>query len=170
MLIWGPRNLVVADGLVAYDPVDERWLRLPSLPDGNRTGVSAAWVDGRLYVWGGRTASGDVSATGWVFTPSLPRATYRLPGGYRPGYGDCGGVGIDGTPVLRIDRHRKRMVTVTVRGRRYPTSWPDGYVVRFRGGNGAVVAPDGRVVARDRDDIDSLGLGYCPTGREFVFG
>src|SRR5699024_528743 len=52
MLVWGPRNLVVADGLVAYDPVDERWLRLPPLPDGARTGVSAAWVEGRLYVWG----------------------------------------------------------------------------------------------------------------------
>jgi hypothetical protein len=169
MLAWGPRNLVVADGLVAYDPIDERWLRLPPLPDGARTGVSAAWVKGRLYVWGGRLVSGDTSATGWVFTPELPRGTYRLPGGFRPS-GDCGGVGIEGTPIMRIDRHRKRMVTVAVSGRRYPTRWPDGYVVRFRDGRGVVLGPDDRVVARDGDEIDSLGIGYCPTGREFVFG
>jgi len=48
MLVWGPRHLVVADALLAYDTVTERWLRLPPLPGGPRTGVSAAWGHGKL--------------------------------------------------------------------------------------------------------------------------
>jgi hypothetical protein len=65
---------------------------------------------------------------------------------------------------------RLRPVNLRIDGRRYPTLWPDGYVVRFRDGRGVVLGPDDRVVARDGDDIDSLDIGYCPTGREFVFG
>ncbi len=68
-----------------------------------------------------------------------------------------------------MDRHRKRQVWVELGGRRYPATWPDGYLVRFGRGPAVVLGPDGHIVARDGDDIDRLGLGYCPTGREFVF-
>lgn len=169
MMVWAPRYLVVADALVAYDTVDETWLRLPPLPDGPRTGVSAGWDHGRLYVWGGRTADGRVTDTGWIFTPTLPKGTYRLPGGFRDGYGDCGGVGIDGHPILRMEEHAKPRVWVELGGRRYPAGWPDGFVVRFGDGRAEIIGPDGKVVARDGDDIDTIGLGYCPTGTSFGF-
>jgi hypothetical protein len=163
-LVWSPSDLIVADALLAYDTAARRWLRIPALPDGPRTGVSAGWEDGRLYLWGGRTADGGVSDTGWVFTPKLPRGTYRLPGGYRAGYGDCGGVGLDGPAILRIDRHRKPMVFIEVGRHHFRTTWPAGYTVRFGHGRAAVVGPDGRIVAHDGDDIDKAELAYCFSG------
>ena len=63
-LVWSPSRLIVADTLLAYDTVSRQWTALPALPDGPRTGVSAAWSDGGLYLWGGRGADGRASGCG----------------------------------------------------------------------------------------------------------
>jgi N-acetylneuraminic acid mutarotase len=41
-----------ADALEVYDPLANRWTRLPSMPTG-RSGIGAAVVNGELYVFGG---------------------------------------------------------------------------------------------------------------------
>jgi hypothetical protein len=110
MLLWAPGRLIVADALLAYDLGTDRWSRLSDLPDGPRTGVSAAWTGGRLYVWGGRRPDGSVADDGWIFTPRLPAGTFRLPGGSRAGYGDCGGEPVPTLIRLRADRDDASLV------------------------------------------------------------
>ena len=162
MLVWGPGHLIAADGLVAWDIARQRWVRLPPLPGGPRTGVSAAWFDGRLYVWGGATADGRLSRSGWMFTPDLPADTFRLPGGHRDGYGDCGGVGNPVNAVMHADRTDPRLVWFTLGRSVYSTTWPDGYVVDFSRGRAHVLGPDGKVVAREGDRLRDLDIGWCP--------
>jgi hypothetical protein len=165
MLVWAPRHLIVADALLAYDMVTDRWLRLPDLPGGPRTGVSAAWFDGRLYVWGGRSDDGTVHADGFVFRPDLPADTFRLPGGHRDGYGDCGGEGDPRDAVFRADPDDPDKVWLQQGGQRISTFWPDGYVVRFRKGRGTVIGPDGAVAAREGQRLrDAAKQDYCPSG------
>jgi len=168
MVVWGPGHLIVADALLAYSTGSDRWLRLPALPDGPRTGVSAAWANGNLYVWGGRTADGAVTNDGWMFTPDLPANTYRLPGRARAGYGDCGGEGIDTRITLHADRNDPELVWFAGDGRRHPTTWPDGYVVRF-GEQIVVLDPDGRVVAREGERLRDIKLPYCPSNGSVHF-
>jgi hypothetical protein len=165
MLVWGPRHLVVADALLAYDMVAERWLWLPEPPGGPRTGVSAAWFDGRLYLWGGRTADGTVHGDGFVFTPDLPAGTFRLPGGYRDGYGDCAVQGDPRSAVFRADPRDPDKVWLQQGSQRIDTFWPDGYVVRFRDGRGTVIGPDGTVAAREGQRLrDAAKQDYCASG------
>lgn len=161
MLLWSPGRLIVADALLAYDLGTDRWLRLPDLPDGPRTGVSAAWTRGRLYVWGGRGADGAVTDTGWVFTPRLEGGTFALPGGGRGGYGDCGGEPVPTSIRLQADKADPELVWFQGRGERYKALWPDGYTVTFRA-RAVVKDPVGRVVAREGDRLRDITLGYCP--------
>jgi len=164
MLVWGPRHLVVADALLAYDMAAERWLRLPEPPDGARTGVSASWFDGKLYLWGGRSSDGTTHADGWMFTPDLPPDTYRLPGGYRDSYRDCGGQGDPRDAVFRADAGNGDRVWLELDGRRIDTFWPDGYVARFRNGRAVVISPDGTVAAREVQRLrDAAKQDYCPS-------
>ncbi len=170
MLVWGPSHLVVADALLAYDLVRERWLRLPEPPDGPRTGVSASWFDGKLYLWGGRSADGTTHADGWMFSPDLPPDTYRLPGGYREDYGDCGGDSDPRSAVFRADAGDRSKVWLELGGERIDTFWPDGYVVRFGNGRAVVVGPDGTVAAREGQRLrDAAKQDYCPGGGGVTF-
>ena len=168
MLVWSPRHLIVADALLAFDTVTERWLRLPPLPDGPRTGISAAWGYGNLYVWGGRTADGALPETGWVFTPDLPPDTYQLPGGYRAGYGDCGGQGDPRNARFRAAAGDSALVWLELEGQRIDAFWPDGYVVRF-GRRPAVIGPDGRIAARIGQRLRDTDVGYCSNGDRISF-
>ena len=171
-LVLGPRHLVVADALLAYDTATETWLSLPPLPDGPRTGVSAAWAYGQLYLWGGRATDGTVLDTGWVFTPTLPADTYRLPDGHRPPWPPaCDLVGYDPKlprAVLRADRDDPALVWFRLGRDRYEAKWPDGYTVRFGEGPAAVLGPDGSIVARAGDRLRDVAMGWCPTGRSIT--
>jgi hypothetical protein len=147
-LLWSPRQLVSPATMTAFDPVAWRWQTLPPLPDGSfRSGASAAWASGRLYLWGGRDAAGVTHDDGWVFTPTLPRNTYRLPETFP---GDCGGVGVDGVWRLRGDPDDPMVAWFQQGSRRVPTFWPDGYVARF-GPRLDIIAPDGTVYASNGD-------------------
>lgn len=171
-LVMGPRHLVVADALLAYDSVAERWLRLPPLPDGARAGVSAAWAFGQLYLWGGRVTDGTVLDTGWVFTPTLPADSYRLRDGHRTGWAGCADVGYDPKlprAVLRADRDDPALVWFRFDRKRYEATWPDGYTVRFRDGRAAVIGADGTIVARAGDRLQDVDLPWCPSGRSISF-
>src|SRR5207253_9627282 len=53
--VWNGSSVLVTTGsrnVVAYDPVKDRWLKLPRLPVG-RVGQVAVWDGARLLVWGG---------------------------------------------------------------------------------------------------------------------
>lgn len=169
VLLWAPGRLIVADALLAYRVSMGRWSQLPALPDGPRTGVSAAWMGGRLYLWGGRSPDGSVADTGWVFTPELPPETFRLPGGRRAGYGDCGGEPVPTSIRLRADLDDPSLVWFRGGGRRYEATWPDGYTVTF-GARTVIRDPDGRVAARVGDRLRDIDLGYCPTNQAIHFG
>jgi hypothetical protein len=95
-----------------------------------------------------RGLDGSTLASGWAFTPDPPPNTYRLPGGYRAGYFDCGGVGTDGTWRLRGDPNDPMLVWFQQGRRRVETMWPDGYFAPFSP-RLEVIGPDGRVFARD---------------------
>lgn len=168
MLVTSPTRLILADALLAYDITAERWLRLPPLPGGARTGVSALWAYGRLHVWGGRTGDGRLPVAGWIFTPALPADTVRLPGGGRR-TGDCGGEGIDQGIRLQADRSDPDLVWFMGREGRYSASWPDGFAVRF-GQRAVVLDPEGRVVAREGERLRDLAIEpFCTSSRSVMF-
>ena len=171
-LVFGPRHLVVADALLAYDTATETWMSLPPLPDGPRTGGSAAWAYGQLYLWGGRAPDGTVLDSGWVFTPTLPADTYRLPDGHRPPWPPaCDLVGYDPKlprAVLRADPDDPSLVWFRLGRDRYEAKWPDGYTVRFGDADAAVLGPDGSIVARAGDRLRDVAIGWCATGRSIT--
>ena len=107
-LVLSPTHLISAQGMVAYDLMGERWLRLPprrySDPRfGPLEGMTAWWTDGKLWVFGGRAPDGSMESRLRTFTPRLPRDTRALT--YRPdlfGYLEgCVAVGTEGTWRLR---------------------------------------------------------------------
>lgn len=51
-----------------YDPVEDRWQAAPSLPE-PRWDLAAAGAEGRIWVSGGRDASGEPTATVWSWAP-----------------------------------------------------------------------------------------------------
>jgi hypothetical protein len=70
---------------------------------------------------------------------------------------------------VRADRDDPSLVWLERDGRRYETTWPDGYTVTF-GARTVVRDPDGQVVARVGDRLRDIDLGYCPTNEAIHFG
>lgn len=68
-------NVNVAN-LEVYDPEEERWETLSPLPQGTG-GISAAVLDGKLYVFGGEqwVPEQTVLAEAWVYDPALDQWT-----------------------------------------------------------------------------------------------
>ncbi len=161
MLVWSPSRLIVADALIAYDIPSKRWTSMPALPDGPRTGVSAAWSDGKLYLWGGRAVDGQASETGWVFTPAPTAGVYPLAGAPP---GDCGGQGDPSSAVFRAKESDPDKVWMKLDGRRITAIWPEGYTVRFADKGAQVIAPSGKVVAREGQRLSATKLDGCLSG------
>lgn len=161
MIVWSPSRLIVADALLAYDTSSKAWTQLPALPDGPRTGVSAAWSDGSLYLWGGRGSDDQASDTGWVFTPAPSSGVYAL---VSAPAGDCGGQGDPSSAVFRAEEGDADKVWMKLDGRRIAAIWPEGYTVRFREGGAVIMAPDGTVVAREGQRLSATSLDGCLTG------
>jgi len=168
MLVQSPTRLILADALVAWDGAMGRWLRLPALPGGPRTGVSAMWAYGSLVVWGGRSVDGSLPVAGWRFTPDLPPDTFSLPNNGRH-TGDCGGTGIDDRIRLRADRDDPQLVWFEGREGRYTVTWPDGWVVRF-GVRPVVLDEQGRVVAREGERLRDIEREpFCTSNQSISF-
>ena len=77
LLIWGgdafdgTTGMYVADG-ASYDPVGERWRRLPDAPIGGRVGAFGVWTGTAFLVWGGYERHGDTETQaldGALFDP-----------------------------------------------------------------------------------------------------
>jgi N-acetylneuraminic acid mutarotase len=72
MLIWGAPEIQpdparpFAEG-AAYDPVGNRWTRLPRAPSAPGQGQAAVWAGTRMVVWGGFAGPGPLSG-GAAFT------------------------------------------------------------------------------------------------------
>jgi hypothetical protein len=155
-LVLSPAHLISVQGMVAYDLMRERWLRLPKRGGSSRfgppVGATAWWNDGRLWVFGGRAPDGSMESRLWTFTPDLPRDTVRPPtrpdlGGYLEG---CVAVGASGTWRLRGAPDDPLIVWTQSGTSRQDTHWPEGWVARFRP-ELEILDTRGRVRARDGD-------------------
>ena len=61
---------------------------------------------------------------------------------------------------IRVERDGGAMVFTRVDiGERLSVVWPSGYSARLLNGRAELVAPDGSVLARERDVISNLGGG-----------
>jgi hypothetical protein len=81
VLIWGGdafdgvTSQYIPDG-GAYDPVADRWRRLPAAPIGGRLAAFGAWTGRQFLVWGGYERNGDVETQmvdGALFNPATDR-------------------------------------------------------------------------------------------------
>jgi hypothetical protein len=81
MLVWGGREstpeVSVFDGLkprngAAYDPVTDRWRRIPDAPISGRELPVSAWTGRELLVWGGLNGATSL-ADGAAYDPSTDR-------------------------------------------------------------------------------------------------
>ncbi len=84
LLVWGgqtfPGGSVYARHGLTYDPIADRWSRLPDAPIPGRADPTAVWTGHELIVWGGATSTcrlnGPCStrflADGAAFTPAIP--------------------------------------------------------------------------------------------------
>ncbi len=158
-LVLSPTHLISAQGMVAYDLMAERWLRLPSRAPsassarfGSPEGATAWWSDRRLWVFGGRAPDGSMESRLWTFTPKLPRNERPLT--YRPdlsGYGEgCLAFATEGTWRLRGSPDDQLVVWTQSGSKRQDTNWPEGWVARFDP-KLKVVDTRGRVRYRDGD-------------------
>lgn len=158
-LVLSPTHLISAQGMVAYDLLGERWMRLPPLWSGPPVGATAWWSDGKLWVFGGRGPDSSMRSSLWTFTPRLPRDTRRLT--HRPdlhGYLEgCVAVGAESTWRLRGSLDDPLVVWTQSGSRRQDTHWPEGWVARF-GPKLEIVDTRGRVRSRD-GDVCRLDLG-----------
>lgn len=161
MLVWASGRLIVADDLLGYETDAKRWTILPGLPDGPRTGVSAAWGNGHLYVWGGTAADGTVLDSGWVFTPSAADGAYPLASHPE---GDCGGEGDPSSARIRAEESDPALVWLELRGERLEASWPEGTTVRFTDTGARILDAEGDVIARAGQRLSDTSLTGCMTG------
>ncbi|MFN8621175.1 MAG: kelch repeat-containing protein [Chloroflexota bacterium] len=169
MLVRTPTSVIAADPLLAYDLDQDQWFRLPPLPDGPRTGVSATWADGRLWLWGGRTADGATPTTGWVFEPALPPDTFRLPGGPKANTEFCSGAKVDPRLRLHADRDDPDLAWFERDGTRVPAVWSDGTTIRFNADGAEVLSRDGAVRIKEGDPVTKLSpKTMCRDGRTLV--
>jgi hypothetical protein len=153
-LVVSPRHVIEPEQLIAWDPTAVRWLRIRPPDGGPRTGVSAAWLQGGLLLWGGVTSKGVAQGDGWTFSPWLGRRTVALPEQ---------GIGLeDGCSESVFTPHGERLTgaiddpRVTwfagTRDRGARIKWLPGYTARFRP-KLEVVDPSGVVVAREGDRL-----------------
>ena len=149
--VLSPTHLISAQGMLAYDLMAERWLRLPSGGTGPE-GATSWWSDGKLWVFGGRAPDGSMRSSLRTFTPRLPRGTRPLT--YRPdlyGYLEgCVAVAGKGTWRLRGSLDDPLVVWTQSGSKRQDTHWPEGWVARFDP-KLEIVDTRGRVRARDGD-------------------
>ncbi|HYO60360.1 MAG TPA: hypothetical protein VEU29_00495 [Actinomycetota bacterium] len=60
---------VTPDGILTYDPEEDRWLKPAAPRDAWRLGAASAWADDRVILWSGRTwDDAGYSRTGWSAT------------------------------------------------------------------------------------------------------
>jgi hypothetical protein len=162
-LVLSPSHLISAQGMVAYDLMADRWMRLPRRGPSARfsppEGATAWWNDGRLWVFGGRAQDGSMESRLWTFTPELPRNERALT--HRPdlfGYGEgCVAFGTTGTWRLRGSIEDPAVVWTQSGSKRQDTHWPDGWVARFAP-KVEIVDTRGRVRYRD-GDVCRLDVG-----------
>jgi len=162
-LVLSPTHLISVQGMVAYDLMAERWVRLTPRGGPERfgppEGATAWWNDGKLWVFGGRTPDGSLESRLWTFTPRQPRDTRSLPTRHDLyGYGEgCVAFGSEGTWRLRGSLDDPLLVWTQSGGKRQATHWPEGWVARFRP-KLEVVDTRGRVRYRD-GDVCRLDIG-----------
>lgn len=154
-LVLSPDHLIDFDSLLALEMASNSWQRLPEPPDGRPSGAAAWWLRGRLFVLGGTQPDGTMdTATFAAFTPETKRGTFALPDGHSPDSlsGCRGDAFVPSRGVWRLQGNANDPMRVWLEqdGRRLPTTWPDGFTVRFRP-RLLVLAPGGRVVARAGD-------------------
>lgn len=163
-LVLSPTHLISVQGMVAYDVIAGRWVRLPKRGNGSARfgppdGATAWWNDGRLWVFGGRTPDGSMESRLWTFTPELPTNQRRLPTRLDlDGYGEgCVAFGTDGIWRLRGSLDDPLIVWTQSGQKRQDTHWPEGWVARFDP-KLEILDTRGRVRYRD-GDVCRLDVG-----------
>jgi N-acetylneuraminic acid mutarotase len=84
------RNLSVTE---VYDPGSDKWTKAPDLPTA-RSGITAAEIGGRVYVFGGEGANGtfheneayDPAREAWQVMAPMPTARHGLGSGVIDGH------------------------------------------------------------------------------------
>lgn len=150
--------------LYRYDPRQDRWTRLPSMPTA-RAALALGVIDGRLYAAGGNVGTGavgtleiyDIARRRWSSGPSLSVPREHLGGAVAGGRffavagrsAATGNLGI----VERYDPSRRRW-----------TRLPD--MPKERGGNGAAAFGNGVVAVGGEEGAGTIGeVDFFDAGR-----